>query len=104
MPAVNPPLEIRAFDPQTASRAEWAAYQVYRRLRAAEDAPDVPLLDDAEFEHFIRRQEPLTDTRRLLALRGDEIVGNLVLWLRREGTAGYEDYAPYLDAGGGVAR
>jgi len=100
----NDTIEIRPFEPHTASRTEWAAYQVYRRLRAAEDAPDLPLLEDAEFEQFVRRQEPLVETRRLLALRGDEIVGNLVLWVRREGTAGYEDHASYLDAGGGVAR
>jgi len=99
----NDTVEIRPFEPHAASRAEWAAYQAYRRLRAAQDAPDLPLLEDAEFEHFLRRQEPLVETRRLLALRGGEIVGNLVLWVRREGTAGHEDYASYLDTGGGVA-
>ena len=100
----NDTIEIRPFEPHSASRTEWAAYQVYRRLRAAEDVPDLPLLEDAEFEQFVRRQEPLVENRRLVALRGHEIVGNVMLTTRREGTPQYEDYAPYLDVSGGVAR
>ena len=100
----NDTIEIRPFEPHSASRTEWAAYQVYRRLRAAEDVPEAPLLDDGQFEQEARRHQPLTAIHRLVALRDGAIVGNLMLWARREGTAGYEDYASYLDAGGGVAR
>ena len=96
------PVTIRPFDPHTASRAEWAALHAYRRQRAAEEFPDVPLLADADFEHDVRRQHPFTVQQRFLALRNGGIAGNIILAVRREGTPGCEAYAPYVDVFGGV--
>lgn len=102
MPLARPRIEIRPFDPHTASRSEWANYHAYRRLRGAEDFPDLPLYTDADFEHEVRRHLPLVVNQRLMAVRGDEIVGNVLVVRRREGTEGYRDHAPYIDVGGGV--
>lgn len=93
---------IRPFDPETASADEWARLQVYSRLRAAQDHPGEPVLSEADFERNVRRQWPLQQYRRFLALQGEEIVGNLILVCRREGTPGCEDYAAFVDVWGGV--
>lgn len=96
--------EICLFDPQSASATEWAALHAYRRQRAAEEFPDVPLLGDADFEHEVQRQLPFTVNHRFLALQGGEIVGNTILAVRRAGTPGYDDHAPYVDVFGGVLK
>ena len=95
-------ITLRPFDPATASRAEWAQLHAYRRARHGEDYPGEPLPPEADFEQELLRHNPLHEARRILALRGDAIVGNLVLGFRREGSPGCEDYTTSIDAGGGV--
>lgn len=104
MPSATEPFKIRPFDPQTATRAEWTPYHAYRRQRAAEEFPDVPLLADADFEHDAKRQLPFTVNHRFVAMRAGEIVGNMILAVRRADTPGCEDYAPYVDVFGGVLK
>jgi ribosomal protein S18 acetylase RimI-like enzyme len=95
-------LEIRPFEPHAATRDEWTRYHAYRRQRAAEEFPDLPLLSDDDFEHELRRTLALSVNRRLIAVRGGEIVGNMILGIRLAGTEGWEAYAPYVDVWGGV--
>lgn len=104
MPSATAPTEIRLFDPLTATRAEWTPYHAYRRQRAAEEFPDVPLLADEDFEHDAQRQLPFTVNHRFVAMRAGEIVGNMILAVRRAGTPGCEEYAPYVDVFGGVLK
>lgn len=104
MPIATTPVEIRPFDPQTASRAEWAPYHAYRRRRASEEFPDIPLLGDGDFEHEAQRQFPFVVNHRFVAMRAGEIMGNMILAVRRPGTPGCEDYAPFVDVYGGVLR
>jgi GNAT superfamily N-acetyltransferase len=104
MPACTPPIDIRVFDAHTATPAEWTPYHAYRRLRAAQDFPELPLLGDDDFEYDLRRPLALSENVRLVALCGGEIAGNMILGMRREGTADYADFAPYIDVWGGVLR
>jgi GNAT superfamily N-acetyltransferase len=104
MPCATEPIEIRPFDPRTASRAEWTPYHAYRRQRAAEEFPDVPLFADSDFEHDAQRQLPFTVNHRFVAMRAGEIVGNMILAVRRAGTPGCEEYAPFVDVFGGVLK
>ena len=96
-------VELQFFDPATASRAQWQRLHGYRRQRAAEDAPDDPVISDAEFEAELTTERPLYQSQRILALQGGAIVGNLVLGFRRPGSPEAGDYADHIDAGGGVA-
>lgn len=96
--------EIRLFDAKSASRAEWAALHVYRKVRGAEEFPDVPLLDDAEFEAEVQRLLPLVVHHRFLAWHAGEIVGNIILGVRRPDTPHYEEYEPFVDVFGGVLK
>ena len=104
MPIATEPIEIRPFDPQTATRAEWTPYHAYRRQRATEEFPDLPLLGDADFEHEAQRQLPFVVNHRFVATRAGEMVGNMILAARRAGTPGCEAYAPFVDVFGGVLK
>src|SRR6185295_11673029 len=97
-------IEIRPFDPLAASVHDWAKYHAYRRVRLEEDFPGEPLLPDAEFEGELRRRYPLSESRRLIAVRDGGLVGNLVLEFRRDGSPGCEDHAPFVYVWGGVLR
>ncbi len=97
-------IALRHFDPHTADRLQWTRYQAYRRLRAEEDVPGDPVLSDAEFEHLLLQHRPLWESRRVVAWRGEEAIGNLMLEFRRPGTVDYESHAPFVSAGGGVLR
>ncbi|MEJ8856653.1 hypothetical protein WKW79_18905 [Variovorax robiniae] len=90
------------FDIDAATEDQWAAYHLYRRLRAAEDTPDEPVLSNADFEHLVRRQWPLVETRRFIARTGDKVIGNLYLESRRKGSPDYDTFAPFIGIGGGV--
>ena len=61
-------LDIVPFDPETASRDEWARYHAYRRLRHAETDPDDPMLDDSSVEALWTRPDPMTKTHRFAVL------------------------------------
>ena len=95
---------IHVFDPFTATPDDWARLHAYRRLRHVEDHPGEPAATDAEFEHDLRQHRPLYESRRLLALQGGAIVGNLILGFRRPGSPGHADFAPFVDVWGGVPR
>jgi GNAT superfamily N-acetyltransferase len=97
-------IEIRSFDPAAASVGEWAELHRHRRIRAAEDEPGEPVLSDSEFEHDARRRWPTYESRRLVAWSGGEVVGDLGVGFRREGTPDYAAYAPLLYGWGGVER
>jgi len=51
-------VQIVPFDPETATREEWARYHAYRRLRHAETDPDDPVGEDATAEAWMRRPHP----------------------------------------------
>jgi GNAT superfamily N-acetyltransferase len=103
MPAAVP-IEIHPFEPLTATRDEWTRFHAYRRLRAQQDFPELPLLSDADMEADLRRKLVLNVNQRFLALRDGEIAGNMILGMRLEGTPDYADFAPYIDVWGGVSR
>lgn len=104
MPPATAPVQIRPFDPWAATRDAWTPYHAYRRQRAAEEFPDVPQLPDAQFEHEAQRQLPFVVQHRFVAMQSGGIVGNMILAVRRAGTAGCEDYAPFVDVFGGVLK
>jgi RimJ/RimL family protein N-acetyltransferase len=95
-------IAIRPFDPGAARRTEWAAIHAFRRLRAEEDIPGEPILDDAEFEREVCKDWPLYEFRRWYAWTEDEIAGVVGASFRRAGTADYEVHAPYVYGWGGV--
>jgi GNAT superfamily N-acetyltransferase len=95
-------IAIRPFDAATAEPLDWTALQAFRRQRFNEDLPGEPMLSDADFEREVRRQWPLQQYHRFIAWHGGEIVGNLVLGHRREGTPAAEDFAGFVDLYGGV--
>src|SRR3954471_15879801 len=97
-------IETRPFDPLAASVDEWAKFHAYRRVRQEEDYPGEPVIPDAEFERMRRQHDPLYESRRIFAIRGGELAGNLILEFRRDGTPGCEDYAPFVTVWGGVLR
>ena len=96
-------IEVRPFDPNSATPAEWAAVHVFRRARNEEDTPDEPVPEDGEFERQTRHRWPLYENRRWYAWAGDEIAGTIGANFRREGTADYDDYAAYLYGWCGVS-
>lgn len=104
MPSATESIEVRLFEPHTATRAEWTPYHAYRRQRAAEEFPDIPLLADKDFEHDAQRHLPFTVNHRFVAMRAGEIMGNMILAVRRAGTPDCEDYAPYVEVFGGVLK
>ncbi|MGE3348748.1 MAG: N-acetyltransferase [Ramlibacter sp.] len=95
-------LALVPFDPHQATPEEWGRLHAYRRVRLAEDFPGDPLVPDADFEHALREPHPLHQMQRIMAARGDDYVGNLVLTWRRPGSPNHADHAPFVDAGGGV--
>lgn len=50
-------IKVVSFDPQRATREEWARYHEYRRTRHAETDPDDPMLADATVEARERRPD-----------------------------------------------
>lgn len=97
-------IALQPFDPHTATRAQWQRLHAYRHMRTREDYPDEPLPIEADFERQLLVHQPLFESQRIMAVRGDTYVGNLLLHFRREGSPGCEDYAAFADAGGGVPR
>lgn len=86
-------LNIVPFDPQTASREEWARHHAYRRARHAERDPNDPLVGDAAAEALLKRPDPLGDVYRFAAV--DEAapetqVGWVEFQVFRPGTPSYE--------------
>ncbi|WP_432731214.1 GNAT family N-acetyltransferase [Variovorax sp. W6] len=93
------------FDPQRASESDWGNFLAYWRLRAEEDSPGDPITPDADTRHNVQRPNPLYVFHRVLAVGAHgEFIGSLSASFRREGTPGHEDFAPFLEAWGGVLR
>ncbi len=97
-----PQFEIRVFDPQTASPELWASYHACRRAIAIELRPGDAVLSDAEFEIEERREHPLYDCVRWVALTGQDVAGSASAWFRRPGTPDSAAHAPHIDAGAAV--
>lgn len=95
---------ITQFDPQAATRSQWAAYHAFRRVRMAEDAPSDPIESDAHFEDNVTRAWTLYENGRFHAWAGEEIVATLGFEYRRPDTPNYEDYAKHVSVWGGVLR
>jgi GNAT superfamily N-acetyltransferase len=92
-------IEVRSFDPQSASPELWAKFHACRRAITAELYPDDPVLSDAEIEIEIRRALPLFDRRLWLALSGPEVIGSASAFFRRPGTPNADEHAPFLSGG-----
>ena len=97
-------IALAHFDPGTATDTEWARLNAYRKLRAGEDFPGEATLPDAEFLRDVQTPHPLRESRRTLALRQGECVGNMILFYRRAGTEHFEEHAPFVDVWGGVSQ
>ena len=97
-------ITVSHFDPCAATEAEWARLNAYRKLRADEDFPGEPTLPDAEFVREVKTPHPLRESRRTLALRDGECVGNMILFYRRAGTEHFDEHAPFVDVWGGVSQ
>lgn len=97
-----PQFEIRVFDPQAASPELWASYHACRRAIAIELRPGDAVLSDAEFEIEERRDHPLYDCVRWVALAGMDVAGFASAFFRRPGGPNSAAHAPHIDAGGAV--
>ena len=97
-----PLIEIRAFDPHTASSELWHSFHDCRCAISAELDPDEPLLSDAETEIEMRRIHLLHDCSRWLALSESEVIGFASAGFRRPGSPDAAEHAPFLFAGGEV--
>ncbi len=64
-------MDVVPFDPETASRDEWARYHAYRRLRHEETDPDDPMIDDASLETLWKRPDPQFKTLRFAVIEPD---------------------------------
>ncbi|MEE9163252.1 MAG: hypothetical protein V3U17_00420 [Thermoplasmata archaeon] len=62
-------IEIVPFDPQTATKEEWARYHVFRRLRHQETEPEDPMYRDRTFETFLKHRDPHWKHTRFVVLR-----------------------------------
>jgi GNAT superfamily N-acetyltransferase len=102
MPPASVPLEIVPFDAQSATRAQWQAWHVFRRAQAAELRPDDPLLSDAEAEIEEKKHNPLWDHRWWVAWSAGQIIGSCGFGFRRPETERADEFAPYLGGGVGV--
>jgi GNAT superfamily N-acetyltransferase len=97
-------IEIRAFDPKTASDDAWRVYHAYRRQRMKDDLPGEPIVPDEVRQRDMIRDWPLTITRVHLALIDGDIVGSAMLWTRRPGAQDYEKHARYVGCDVGVRK
>ncbi|MFQ5919178.1 MAG: GNAT family N-acetyltransferase [Thermoplasmata archaeon] len=86
-------LDIVPFDPESASREEWARYHAYRRLRHQETDPDDPMIDDASLEALWKRPNPMFETLRFAVLdpgKPEAQIGHIEFSVFREDGPSYE--------------
>jgi RimJ/RimL family protein N-acetyltransferase len=95
---------LRVFDPLTASPEEWARLHALRHARVAEDWPGYPYTSEAEFERDLRKQDPTTESFRVIAAQDGEFVGNLILFFRRGGSPDWQAHAPFVSVWDGEYR
>jgi GNAT superfamily N-acetyltransferase len=60
-------------------RSTWASLHAFRRARAAESAPEDPIVSDEEFEREARERSPHFTFRRWLATDHGRVVGSLAV-------------------------
>ncbi len=90
-------VSLVSFDPQTASREEWARFHTFRRIRHEERNPGDPLPEDARSETWMRRGDPEAEQIRFAAFRGGDAEEKMIGWLR---FAVYREDAPsYAERG-----
>src|SRR4051794_10491393 len=83
-------IAIVRFDPATATRDDWAAYHVYRRVRQEEASPDDPMSTDAEVEADMQQPDPHGEAVRWLARSPDgAVAGSGSAYLLRREAPGY---------------
>ncbi len=87
-------IKVVSFDPQRATREEWARFHAYRRKRHAETDPDDPLLADATVE--AQKRKPDTAWKELtfpvIDVDGsDEWIGWQTLEFARPDVPSYEE-------------
>ncbi len=96
------PIQICAFDAQTAGPAQWAAFHRYRRAVAAELRPGDPLPSDEEAQSQMQQIFSLWESRYWLALLETEVIGFVHVSFRRPETPNAAEHAPFLFGGGAV--
>jgi GNAT superfamily N-acetyltransferase len=74
------------------------------RLRAAEEDPGEPVVNDDVRQRDMQIDWPLIEAHRVLALVDGKIVGSLAMWTRRQGTPDYEAHARHISADAGVLK
>jgi len=99
-----PSIVTRTFSPKAATPQEWQACHDYMRVRAEEEDPGDPAIDDATRQRDMLIDWPLFEAHRVLALIDDRIVGSLAMWTRRPGTPDYEAHAHLITADAGVRK
>jgi len=100
----SPHVATRSFFPKSATAEEWQAFHSYIRLRAAEEDPGEPVVNDEVRQRDMRIDWPLFEAHRVLAVVDGEIVGSLAMWTRRPGTPDYEAHARHITADAGVRK
>ena len=100
----SPSIITRTFSPQAATPEEWLAFHDYMRVRAEEEDPGDPTIDDVTRQRDMLIDWPLFEARRVLALIDGKIVGSLVMWTRRPHTLDYEAHARLITADAGVRK
>src|SRR5215813_11368856 len=100
----SPHVVTRSFFPKSATAEEWQAFHSYMRLRAAEEDPGEPVVNDEVRQRDMQIDWPLFAAHRVLALIDGEIVGSLAMWTRRQGTPDYEAHARHITADAGVKK
>jgi GNAT superfamily N-acetyltransferase len=95
---------IQPFDARLASATEIDRYLRFTALRNAEFWPGEPQLSDAELVQHMHRDFPLIEVLRFVALVDDEVVGHLMMDVRREGTEEYALRAPFIFVGAFVLK
>jgi len=86
-------VQIVPFDPETATREEWARYHAYRRLRQRETEPDDPVAEDATVEGWMRRPHPHWKSFRLAVLhpeRPHAMIGEIYFEVTRPESPSHE--------------
>ncbi|MFQ5919967.1 MAG: GNAT family N-acetyltransferase [Thermoplasmata archaeon] len=87
-------ISLIPFDPQTASREEWARFHVFRRIRHEEENPGDPVSEDARSETWMRRGHPEMEQIRWAALPADgpdEVIGWLYFAVYRKDAPSYAE-------------
>jgi len=100
----SPRVVTRAFSPKSATGEEWQAFHSYMRLRAAEEDPGEPVVNDEVRQRDMQIDWPLFEAHRVLAFVDGKIVGSLAMRTRRPGTPDYEAHAQHMGADAGVRK